>query len=337
MIFATLTLNILLGVVCLGFVLTVWGGSLPSGPEGPVGAWIIPVPFLLILLVVMISSILRGRFDWIPGGKVVAFALLIGFMVGVGTPLFDSFNRRDSAWDYLIATIPFVTLVGCFWAVSGLEPIVPARAGKILASAILGLTSTGGWGLIGYAFVSHMNSQMQAADQQMTKDRAEDEARTAREVAEFRALPADAPLIELFSFEFASNEAVQREARQRIAARPDLDGEIIAILSDEKHGVTDLLRTVSYIANIHPAPSARLAPAYAKVLERAYKYWESTMKYDEYASKAEPEVRLFLRAAERVQKAGGDLRPQLRAWRDLVKSARGLGGLAAYLKSIANA
>ena len=337
MIFATLTLNILLGVVCLGFVLTVWGGSLPSGPEGPVGAWIVPVPFLLILLVVMISSILRGRFDWIPGGKLVAFALLFGFMVGVGAPLFDSFNRHDSGWDYVIATIPFVTLVGCFWAVSGLEPMVPARAGKILASAILGLTSAGGWGLTGYAFVTHLKREMLAADRHYAKDRVEQEARTARQTAEFRALPADAPLIELFGFEFAANEEVQREARQRIAARPDLDGEIIAILSDEKYGVTDLLWTVSYIANIHPAPPARLAPAYAKVLERAYKYWESTMKYDDYASKAEPEVLLFLRGAERVQKAGGDLRPQLRAWRDLVKSARGPGGLAAYLKSIANA
>jgi hypothetical protein len=234
MIFATLTLNVLLGVVCLGFLLTVWGGSLPSGPEGPVGAWIIPVPFLLILLVVMIASILRGRFDWIPGGKVTAFALLVGFMVGVGTPLFDSFNRRDSAWDYPIATIPFITLVGCFWAVSGLEPMVPARAGKILASAILGLTSAGGWGLIGFAFVAHMKSEAQAAEEQYAKDHAEAEALTAREVAEFRALPADTPLMELFHFEFATNEEVQREARQRIAARPDLDGEIIAMLSDEK-------------------------------------------------------------------------------------------------------
>ncbi len=37
------------------------------------------------------------------------------------------------------------------------------------------------------------------------------------------------------------------------------------------------------------------------------------MKCDQYASKSEPEVSMLIRGAERIQKAGGDLRPQLRA------------------------
>ena len=51
---SNLALNILLGVVCLGFVWFIWAGGLSSGPEGPVGAWIVPVPFLLLLLAIII-------------------------------------------------------------------------------------------------------------------------------------------------------------------------------------------------------------------------------------------------------------------------------------------
>src|SRR5215471_14251147 len=145
---SNLVLNILLGIVGLGFVLFIWAGGLPSGPEGPVGAWMIPVPFLLLLLAVMTVCIVRGGFDWLPGGKTMAFVLLAGFMVAVGAALLAAFERRDSALDYVYWLIPFVILAGCFWVTGGLDAWVPAR---VLGPAILGLTSLAGWSLMGQA------------------------------------------------------------------------------------------------------------------------------------------------------------------------------------------
>lgn len=331
---SNLALNILLGVVCLGFVWFIWAGGLSSGPEGPVGAWIVPVPFLLLLLAVMAVCIVRGRFDWLPGGKTLAFVLLAGFMVAVGAALLAAFERRDSALDYVYWLIPFVTLAGCFWASGGLDAWVPARTGRILGPAIFGLTSLAGWGLMGQALVARVHSDMQTAERQSVREQADQEARAARAAAEFRALPPNTPLFQVIQFEYVSNEAVQKEVRARIANWPALDDELSTILNSDTLSILDMSWTISYIADIYPSPPARLGPAYAHALDKAYRYWESTMKYDENAAKSEQELSVLMRGAERIQKAGGDLRPHLRPWYELLKQARGLGGLAGYVQDV---
>src|SRR5689334_19570694 len=82
-----------------------------AGPEGPVGGWIVPVPFLFVLLGVLAASVARGRFAWMPGGRPVASLLVIGFMTTIGTVLFVSADR-PSLW---LQAVPFVMLAGCFW------------------------------------------------------------------------------------------------------------------------------------------------------------------------------------------------------------------------------
>src|SRR5207247_840092 len=96
---STVVLNILLSVVGAGFVLCCWVGTQPSGPEGPVGAWLVPVPFLMLLTVVMIVCIAIGRFAWLPGGKPAAAFLLIGMLVALGAALIQAFDAPDSTFD----------------------------------------------------------------------------------------------------------------------------------------------------------------------------------------------------------------------------------------------
>ncbi len=55
------TFNILLAVICLGFGLFAWAASAAWGPEGPVGAFIIPIPFLFLVLVVLTICIRRAQ------------------------------------------------------------------------------------------------------------------------------------------------------------------------------------------------------------------------------------------------------------------------------------
>ncbi len=329
---ATLFVNFLLLLVCLGFGASVWSSGQHWGPEGPVGAWLIPVPFLFLLLAILIAAILTGRFDWIPGGKAVAFLMLIGYMAAVGTAIFHAFERPESAMDHAIAAVPFVAVAGVFFVFNRFDAPMAARA---VNAVILGLASVGGWGLMGYALVSHTRAEMEAAERQYAIDRVENEARMAKELADFNALPADTPLRELFQYEFTLNQPVQKRARERIAAFPNLDDEISRILTNDELGVYELQWTIGYIAQIHPAPPARLAPAYAHAMDQAYKYWETTMRYDEHAGKSEPEIRAYLEGAEKIQRAGGDLRPQLKAWAELLGSARGLGSLADYAKRLA--
>jgi len=324
-------LNILLGVVGAGFVLCVWVGSLPSGPEGPVGAWLVPVPFLLLLTIVMGACIAGGRFAWLPGGRFAAVLLLAGFLVALGAALIAAFDSPHSALDVLLRLVPFAALGGCLWLVGN------APWGRILGPAILCATSLGGWALMGYGAVSNMRDSMAAAQRDYERDRADAEARDAQSLKEFRALPADAPLIEVIHFTFVGNETVQREVRERIANWPGRDEELAKILSHDATYFPELTWTISYIAHVHPAPPASLAPAYARALDRGYRYWESTMKYDEYAAKSEPEVSTLILGAERIQQAGGDLRPQLSRWYELLHNARGMGGLAHQVQMLLKA
>jgi hypothetical protein len=300
--------NILLGVVLLGFLWTFWASGQYAGPEGPVGAWIVPVPFLLILLGVLVVAIVRGRFAWLPGGVPAATLLVIGFLTTICTALLGSFERHS----VLFQAIPFLMVLACFW-LTGLLRI------GILGPAVLVTASLAGYGILGAAVVSHARDSMAAAEQQYQRERADAEARSAQALREYRALPPDVPLIRLLDMSFLENETVQREVRARIANWPQRDQAIAAVLSDGTIEYPQLACTLSYIAWVHPAPPASLAPAFAVAMDRSYPYWDSIVRNSSYPSKSEPEISTVIAAAERIRQAGGDLRPQLANWHQLLK------------------
>jgi hypothetical protein len=275
---STVTLNILLGVVCLGFLWFIWLGGLPAGPEGPVGAWIVPVPFLLMLLVAMIACIVLGRFDWVPGGKFVAFLLLTGFMIAVSAALFRTLERTGSAMDLVYRAIPLVVMAGCFASANRIEW---AGGARIAAALILGLTAMSGFGLSAKTIARQLRQEMAASEEQAATDATERQERASREAAEFHALPQDAPLTAYIDFEFSADPQVERSAREKIANWPHLDDELSAILSSDTSGFMSQIGAITYIAEIHTAPPSRLAPAYAHLLDRAYQYWESTLRYND--------------------------------------------------------
>lgn len=48
----------------------------------------------------------------------------------------------------------------------------------------------------------------------------------------------------------------------------------------------------------------------------------------------EPNISDYFEGARKIQMAGGDLKPQLRLWYELVKKVKGLDGLAAFIKTL---
>jgi hypothetical protein len=214
------------------------------------------------------------------------------------------------------------------WAVHGFEDVIPRTTGRAGAGAILGLSAAFGWGLMAFGFAMHVKGKIAAAEAAAAKEQAWQEERAAQDLAKFRALPADAPLPELLEFIHSWNAAIQKEARERIAARPNLEDELIAGLSSDWSEAA-----VGYIAFIDDKPSARYAPALALVLDHQVEVWRSTFEYDEYASKWEPNISRFVEAATKVQAAGGNLKPQIQAWYDLIRKAKGMEGMAMYLRA----
>src|SRR5215471_11916386 len=54
------------------------------GPDTGAGLGPFIVVLLLVLGIVLVGCILRGRFDWLPGGRFTAFALMLGVLTGFG-------------------------------------------------------------------------------------------------------------------------------------------------------------------------------------------------------------------------------------------------------------
>jgi hypothetical protein len=324
-----LALDALMLLVLACFVLSRVAGASSSGPEGPVGAWLVAAPPVILLIIILVALIARGRFDWVPGGRALYYPLVLGVLVTIVMIMFSDFERNKTVWQELAGLFPILLLAACLWAVHGFEDTIPRTAGRAGAATILGLAAAFGWGVMLFGFVQYVRNQAQIAEAQAIKEKAFQEERAAQDLAKFRALPDDTPLPDLLEFIYSWSDAVQKEARAKVAARPHLEDELVEGLtapwSDD---------AVLYIGNVAPKASVRMKPGMAQVLEKQLEIWRSTFEYDAYAGKWEPNVSRYIEAADKVQIAGGDLKPQLKPWYEVVRKAKGMEGLAMRIKMI---
>ena len=156
---------------------------------------------------------------------------------------------------------------------------------------------------------------------------ADEQAYETEEVNEYRALPADAPLGAVLRFIWGRSETVRAEARERVSHWPELDDELIQLLDNKDSWA------ISYVASVYEKPPAKLAPAWGRMLEYQLSAY-NVIQYEQYAANREPELRTFFDGARKIQAAGGDLRPQLRPWYELLHKSKGLDGLAASVKTM---
>jgi hypothetical protein len=146
----------------------------------------------------------------------------------------------------------------------------------------------------------------------------------AQEVAEFRALPADAGLAAVMRYTWSRNATVSAEARARVNAWPGLEDAMIELLNQDSDSV------VTYVSHVMEKPPARLAPAWGAMMERQLKHWD-VLQHDEYAGKWEPNLSGYFEGARKIQESGGDLKLQLTDWHVFLRKCRGLENLASYV------
>src|SRR5262249_31206151 len=147
------------------------------------------------------------------------------------------------------------------------------------------------------------------------------------EVAEYRALPGDASLATLLRFTWCRNAEIKREVQDRVRRWPALDDALIELLDSGNEPV------INYVALFYDAPPAKLAPAWGAMLQRQRENW-NVLQFDEYAGKWEPNLSVYFEGAKKIQQSGGDLKPQLRSWYELLNKSKGLGNLAAFVKTL---
>ncbi len=321
-----LVLDLLVGLAFLTTLLatTVARGS--SGPEGPVGAWlvaILPCFFSGVLLVLLVR---RGLLSFVPGGRAFQAVLAAGILASLVASFFASPGGKGSLLSYFASAVPYLVLAGCLAVLHGPQLREP-RLGTAMAALLLGGTSLAGWGAAGTGLIRHARSSLEVSASKMREEDQRERERESEEVFAYRALPADAPLSSHLRYAWSRNGDVQKECRQRVAGWPGLDDALIELLGQESEDA------VSYVALVQEAPSARLAPAWGAMLDRQLKRWDVRFR-DENAGKWEPNLRPYFDGARKIQRSGGDLRSQLRAWYEPLSRGKGLEGLAAEVKAL---
>jgi hypothetical protein len=316
---STLVLDACLILALLGVIgLTAIRGD-SWGPEGPVGLFVLVLPVLLLIGGVLAACTARGLFDWAPGGRLLHYAAVLGVVVGLGTVILLALDRNQPWWSHICALLPFLVIAAA-------AATLHSSSARTAVAGILGVLAVTGWIVTAGGFGAYVRSSMQEAEQRAQLEQQRETERSQEDLAAFRTLASDASVRQLVAYAYSPNDAVQKEARGRIAARPNLDEELSAMLLA---GAGD--NAASYIAHIHPAPSAKLAPAFASFLEAELPGWQSRLTGSPNPGSWQPNISSFFDGADRIQKAGGDLRPQLKQWHDYLKTVSGMNGMVMHI------
>ncbi|MBN9662770.1 MAG: hypothetical protein J0H49_31520 [Acidobacteria bacterium] len=308
----------------LGFLgLMLYLRNLPSGPEGPVGAWLILVPPLFLLGGVLLRLTAGGAFDWLPGGRLTGWAMAAGLCVAATVTMWFVLAAPHTVWEQLTALVPWVLVAGGFLAVHGGSN--PAPLMKTALGGILGVGGVAGWSLMVWGLFLYAQSENQKSLASVEHDRAWEQSR----IEEFHALGQDAELWKYFGYMYLENEAERRRCRALIANRRDLNGKLIEYL-----GYPTLQSSVvNYLADVYEHPPASLAPEYGLFLERQLASWRTALDDTPAPYERRRELAPLFQAAARLEEAGGDLTGPLVAWRDYLRTLTGLSDLADEIDS----
>ena len=298
----------------------------PTGPEGPIGGWILLVFPCLFLAIAVFVLAGKGSLNFIPGGRPVQFFVAFGILVTFGTTMLGAFFTDNGVVRGLLIAIPLLILAGCAGIVH--HSVFPDPKPVNLVAAIL-LAGAGlvGWGLTGTGLLLHMKNDLERSARQEQKEKEQEDQREQQEIAEYAKLDDSAPLNALLRFTWSQGAQAQRQARERVSRIPDLDDKLIELLDQ------DCEEAISYIAAVYEDPPAKLGPAWGRMLERALKNWDA-LRYEERDITWENNLRNYFVGVQKIQLAGGPLRPELLAWHEHLQRCKGLGYLTVFVERL---
>lgn len=322
-----LILALVLFIASTLFTLPLILSTRGPGPEGPVGFHMISGPIALLQIAAIVILVHHGFWDLFPYARAVWDVSMVGYLVTMTILPALTFPREKSRTWAQLATVAILAagLTLCGAAVAGPVPAaVRAASGGVLA-----LPALAGWLIIAAMVVQSQRNALLAMEAEAARDDEFRKGQIAFDAGEWAKLPADAGLWQLIIYTHSFNEEVQRECRARIAARPALQEDMIALL-----GTGWAEHAVRYLRDAYPLPFAPLAPAFAAFLDKEREHWRSQLEGQANAGTWEANLRGHFEVARKIVKGGGDLRAPLEGWQALLKASPGLGGLEWTVKDI---
>lgn len=289
------------------------------GPEGPVGGWLLMLPYLFMAALVTALLIALGTFSWVPGGRWSCFALWVGLMITFSVSGYYSMSEVETKYEQFAALSGWLLLLGCFVAVNA----APSVTTRTVIGATLSLGSVAGW-LQMVVWLNQYSSEQAQLEQSKVVHAQEFQDQQA---AAFRALGKDAPLWNYLGYMYISNEELRKECHEIIANRADRDEKLIEYLGNEVMA-SDATR---YIGEFHPAPGPVLAPAFAERSDLVLSQIAEVNDSDQLSERSYSDIQDIIRAATKIQKGGGDLKPQLEKWKSYLKRFKNTSELVAEI------
>lgn len=216
----------------------------------------------------------------------------------------------------------------------GVLLVVGARAaagqGWLLRAGLLPLlvVALSGYGVLAAWWWQSQSQAIAAATAEAARQDAFRCEQAAFQRGEWQKLAPDAPLWRLIQFCHAFDPDVRAQCRARIASYPGLEAAMAAVLDSDwaEHALP-------VIRDAYPGSTAGLAPALQPFYLRQAEAWREQLRGTNPASWYGNLVH-YVDVAERVVRDGGDLRPALMPWRQLLDGQRGLESLAARIAAL---
>jgi len=169
----SLLLNAAVVLIGVGLALLTSVRYATWGPEGPVGAWLLLVPYLIIVAAVTAILIARGIFSWVPGRRWTCFAIWVGLLIAFSVSGYYSMSEAETTYEQFAALAGWLLLAGCFVAVNA----APSTASRTAIIATLGLGGLAGWLQVAVWLSEYSSEQAQLEESRITH---EQEFRTSR-------------------------------------------------------------------------------------------------------------------------------------------------------------
>lgn len=287
------------------------------GPEGPVGAHLITGPLALaqaLATAIGIASQDSATF----GLPTWPLYLSLPGSVVAGTIL--PFLAMEQRWRTLARTGLIAAIAGSALAIHG--PMLTPWA-VLLGNSLVLLTGLGGYATL-VAFWLHTQQQRVAAA--ASDERSADEFRTQKaawQLGEWQKVPASAELWQLIPFACALHPEVAQQCHDRIAALPDLDDKMTALLR------TDWApHALRYVQRHYPHSRAPLAAALGPFLAAECQRWAEHLRTAPEPQNWAGNLHSLLDCAAAVIADGGELHESMRMWHTMLLQVRRLDGLA---------
>ncbi len=321
-------LNIFLVLAFLSTIAVTVLTQEPSGPEGPIGVWLlllIPWLFAGILIFVMLG---KGLLNFIPGGGLIQFVIAIGIIFTFTIAILGTLDRYNDnlVIQGLVITVPCLILAGCTVIIHQ-TVFANLRLVYWVAAILLGGAGLAGWGLAGTGLFIYIETNMERSALEAEKERDQEEQNMQWWATEYAKLDDSASLYALLGFIWSQNDQVRQQAQEKVARFPGLDDKLIELLD------LDSEEAISYIAKLYENPPVKLSFAWGRMLARKLKKCDS-LQYDEHAGNRELNLKVYFTGAQKLQLAGGSFHNELLSWHTFLQKCKGLGNLEDYVKDL---